>query len=161
MEIRKGTIGDLDAVTALEEICFPPAEAATREKLAERLSRYPAHFWLLLDGGELIAFVNGFCTDAPDLTDEMYANAALHDEHGAWQMIFGVNTHPYHRGRGYAARLIERAVADARADMRRGVVLTCKDALVHYYAKFAFLDEGVTEKSTHGGAVWHQMRLTF
>ena len=24
-----------------------------------------------------------------------------------------------------------------------------------------FVDEGVSEKSTHGNAVWHQMRLTF
>ena len=24
-----------------------------------------------------------------------------------------------------------------------------------------FVDEGVSDKSTHGNAVWHQMRLTF
>ena len=41
-----------------------------------------------------------------------------------------------------------------------GVVLTCKDRLVHYYAKFGFADEGVSA-STHGDVVWHQMRLTF
>ena len=39
-------------------------------------------------------FVDGFVTDTPDLTDEMYADASLHDAHGAWQMIFGVNTLP-------------------------------------------------------------------
>ncbi|MDD5940644.1 MAG: GNAT family N-acetyltransferase, partial [Lachnospiraceae bacterium] len=33
--------------------------------------------------------------------------------------------------------------------------------LVHYYAGFGFQDEGVSEKSVHGGTVWHQMRLTF
>ena len=50
-------------------------------------------------------------------------------------------------------------VADARAQGRRGLVLTCKDRLVHYYAKFGFVSEGVSE-STHGGVVWYQMRLT-
>ena len=40
-------------------------------------------------------------------------------------------------------------------------VNTCKEKLVSYYAKFGFLDEGVSEKSTHGNAEWHQMRLAF
>ena len=28
-----------------------------------------------------------------DLTDEMYEKAAMHNEDGAWQMIFGVKMH--------------------------------------------------------------------
>jgi predicted GNAT family N-acyltransferase len=68
---------------------------------------------------------------------------------------------PAYRRYGYAGKLIERAIADARAQGRKGLVLTCKDKLVHYYGKFGFEDEGISEKSVHGGAVWHQMRLTF
>ena len=101
-----------------------------------------------------------FCTDMPDLTDEMYADAALHDENGAWQMIFGVNTLPCCRCRGYAGLLLQRAIADARAQGRKGLVLTCKEKLLHYYAKFGFVNEGVSA-STHGGVVWYQMRLRF
>ena len=40
-----------------------------------------------------------------------------------------------------------------------GIVPTCKDRLIHYYEKFGFVNEGLTEKSTHGGAEWYQMRL--
>ena len=58
------------------------------------------------------------------------------------------------------ARLLEHVAAAAKAQGRKGVVLTCKDRLVHYYAKFGFVDEGVSA-STHGDVVWHQMRLTF
>ena len=94
MEIRNATMEDLQAIAAVEAACFPAAEAATAEEFAGRLAHYAGHFWLLLEQGELMAFVDGFCTDTPDLTDEMYANAALHDENGAWQMIFGVNTLP-------------------------------------------------------------------
>ncbi len=43
---------------------------------------------------------------------------------------------------------------------RKGLVLTCKDHLVHYYAKFGFENEGVSE-SEHGGVRWNQMRLKF
>ena len=40
------------------------------------------------------------------------------------------------------------------------MVLTCKDRLLAYYAKFGFVNEGVSV-STHGGVVWYQMRLRF
>ena len=99
-------------------------------------------------------------TDEKDLLDELYADASRHDENGAWQMIFGLNTLPEYRRRGVAAALIETLCAAARAQGRRGVVLTCKEHLLPYYAKFGFCDEGLSA-STHGGAVWHQMRRTF
>ena len=160
MEIRNATMDDLQAIAAVETACFPAAEAATAEEFAGRLAHYADHFWLLFEQGELVAFVDGFCTDMPDLTDEMYADAALHDENGAWQMIFGVNTLPEYRKQGLAGQLLRRAIADAKAQGRRGLVLTCKDRLVHYYADFGFVSEGVSG-STHGGVVWYQMRLTF
>ena len=161
MEIRTATGADLDAIAAVEAACFPAAEAATRAEFAERLRYYGDHFWLLWEDGRLVAFVDGFVTDEPDLTDEMYERAELHRENGAWQMIFGVNTLPEYRRQGRAGALLRRAIEDARRQGRKGLVLTCKERLTAYYAGFGFADEGVTEKSTHGGAVWHQMRLRF
>ena len=160
MLIRTATMEDLEAVAAVEAECFPPAEAATKEAFAKRLEYYGNHFWLMYDGDKLISFVNGFVTDEADLTDEMYEKAELHKEHGAWQMIFGVNTIPSCRKRGCAGELIKRAIADAKAQGRKGLVLTCKDRLIPYYSKFGFVNEGVSE-SVHGNAVWNQMRLTF
>lgn len=160
MNIRYADMSDLTAVTAVETACFPPAEAATEQDFAQRLRYYSGHFWLMFDGGTLIAFVDGFVTDEPDLTDDMYENAALHNENGAWQMIFGVNTLPAYRCQGCAARVMERVIADACAQGRKGCVLTCKDKLIQYYETFGFENEGVSE-SVHGGVVWYDMRLTF
>lgn len=160
MEIRTATGADLDAIAAVEAACFPAAEVATPAEFAERLRYYGDHFWLMWEDGRLVAFVDGFVTDEPDLTDEMYERAELHRENGAWQMIFGVNTLPAYRRRGCAGAVLERVIADARAQGRRGCVLTCKDKLVHYYEKFGFVNEGVSQ-STHGGVVWYDMRLTF
>ena len=160
MEIRYATIKDLDAVSAVVAECFPAAEAATRESFEERIKYYGNHFWLMFDEDKLIAFVDGFVTDEPDLTDEMYEKASMHDEKGSWQMIFGVNTIPSYRRKGYAGELIQRAIEDARAQGRKGLVLTCKDKLIPYYSKFGFELEGVSE-SVHGNVVWNQMRLTF
>ncbi len=161
MIIRKATMNDLDAISEVESECFPAAEAATKEEFKERLESYADHFLLMFDGEKLAAFIDGFVTDEPDLTDQMYENAAMHSESGKWQMIFGVNTLPEYRRRGLAGALINEMIAEARRQGRDGLVLTCKDRLVHYYAKFGFLNEGVSGKSTHGGAVWNQMRLTF
>lgn len=161
MIIRKATMNDLDAISEVESECFPAAEAATKEEFRERLESYADHFLLMFDGEKLVAFIDGFVTDEPDLTDQMYENAAMHSESGKWQMIFGVNTLPEYRRRGLAGTLIREMIAEADRQGRDGLVLTCKDRLVHYYAKFGFLNEGVSEKSTHGGAVWNQMRLTF
>ena len=161
MNIRYATMADLDDIASVESECFPVLEAATKEEFEQRIKYYGNHFWLMFDDDKLIAFVDGFVTDEADLTDEMYENASMHNENGAWQMIFGVNTLPEYRRCGYAKELIKKAILDARKQNRKGLVLTCKESLVPYYSKFGFIDEGITDKSTHGNVLWHQMRLDF
>ena len=160
MNIKYATNEDIAEIAAVEAECFPPAEAATEKEFVERVKYYGNHFWLMYEAGKLIALLDGFVTDESDLTDEMYKNATMHDENGAWQMIFGVNTLPSYRKHGYAGELIKRAITDAKEQGRKGLVLTCKDRLLSYYARFGFKNEGVSE-SVHGNVVWNQMRLTF
>lgn len=160
MRIRRAGMADLAAITAVEAACFPAAEAATEEDFAKRLAVYPDCFWLLEEDGKLVCFVDGLVTDEPTIRDEMYADASFHDPKGAWQMVFGVNTLPAYRRRGLAEQVLRQVIADAKAQGRRGCVLTCKDALVHYYEKLGFRNEGVSA-SVHGGVVWYDMRLTF
>ena len=90
MKIRTATMDDLNEIANVEAECFPAAEAATKEEFAGRIRYYGNHFWIMLEEDKLIAFVDGFVTDEADLTDEMYEKAAMHNEDGAWQMIFGV-----------------------------------------------------------------------
>ena len=49
-------------------------------------------------------------------------------------------------------------IEQAKKEGRKGLVLTCKDKLLHYYEDFGFVNEGVS-KSVHGNVVWYQMRL--
>ena len=160
MNIRKATIDDLDIVTHIESACFPPAEAAPREAFKERLARYADHFLIIFDGDTPIGFIDGFVTDDEILTDEMFADASLHNSNGAWQMIFGLNTMPEYRNRGVGGKLIEAFIDLAREEKRKGVILTCKEEKIPYYAKFGFVNEGKSE-SDHGGAKWYQMRVEF
>ena len=160
MVIRTAYMTDLNAIAAVEAACFPSAEAASKAEFEERIKHYGDHFWLMFDNGKLIAFVDGLVTDIPDLTDEMYERAEIHNSRGAWQMIFGVNTLPEYRRNGCAGTLINRCINDAKTQGRKGVVLTCKDALIPYYSKFGFVNEGIS-KSVHGNVKWNQMRMTF
>lgn len=160
MMIRNAGIEDLNAIAEVEAVCFPRAEAATEASLRNRLEIYPDHFWLLYDEERLVGFINGMVTDEPDLSDAMYEDAGMHREEGKWQMIFGVDTIPEYRRRGCAGELMRRVIADAKEQGREGLVLTCKEALIHYYARFGFVNEGISE-SMHGNVVWYQMRLKF
>lgn len=83
MQIRTAVPADLQGIVNIEAECFPAAEAATEASLSGRLTFYPNHFWVQLDGDRMIGFVNGMVTDEPDLRDEMYEDASLHNENGA------------------------------------------------------------------------------
>lgn len=82
MNIRHATAADVNTLAFIEAVCFPPAEAADAQAIAARVAAYPAHFWLLEDGGTVVGFVNGMATNMPDLQDEMYDNTGLHTEAG-------------------------------------------------------------------------------
>jgi len=158
--IRKATIEDLDEITALEAACFPPAEAANRESFDWRLRSYPQHFIVLEQNGKIVSFVNGPITKEKDLIDEMYHSAEFCDENGDWQMVFGLATHPDYQHQGLASQVMRQLIAEAREQGKKGVVLTCKQTKIAFYASFGYQDEGISS-STHGGVPWHQMRLTF
>ena len=108
--IRKATTSDLDLVTHIEATCFPPAEAAPREAFKDRLDHYAGQFLIAFDGDTPIGFIDGF------LTDEMFADASLHNPNGAWQMIFGLNTMPEYRNRGVGGQLIGAFIDLAREE---------------------------------------------
>lgn len=84
LTFRYATPEDVDKIADLEAACFPAAEAATHQSIADRVKAYPTHFFLLCDGDRVISFVNGLVTDEPDLTDEMYERADMNQEDGAW-----------------------------------------------------------------------------
>lgn len=159
MEIRKATMDDLGAIAALEAACFPPAEAATRETFEKRLQVFADCYWLLFEGEKLIGMINGMLTDIPKLSDEMFEDATMHDPNGTWLMIFGVATSPEYQKQGYASMIMNRVIEDAGKQGKKGLVLTCKEHLIHFYEGFGFVNEGVSA-SVHGGAVWYDMKLT-
>lgn len=165
-KIRNAALQDLDDIAALESICFPKKEAASRESFENRLQVFADYFWLLeqrennAEDGKLVSMVNGMLTDATDLVDEMYENSNMHTEDGKWFMIFGVETRPEYQKKGLAGLLLKHVIEEIRKKDKSGIVLTCKEELLKFYEKFGFKNEGIS-RSTHGDVVWYQMRLKF
>lgn len=158
--IRQAVIEDLDRLTQVEAVCFPPAEAARREAFRARIESFPDSFFVLEKDGVVIGFINGAVTDQRTIRDEMFEDASLHDPRGCYQSIFGLDVVPEWQHRGIAKELMRHMIEDARRRGRKGLILTCKDRLIGFYEQFGYRSLGVSE-STHGGAVWYDMILEF
>jgi len=158
--IRPATLTDLPQITSIESICFPQAEAATYASFQHRLTTFPDSFFVAVHDQTIIGFINGCVTNERTIRDEMYEDSSLHDPNGAYQSVFGLDVLPEYRRHGIAAMLMEHLIQDARSKNRKGLILTCKDRLIHYYEKFGYRNLGVSA-SVHGGAVWYDMLLEF
>ena len=55
---------------------------------------------------------------------------------------------------------MEHMIGDARAKGRKGLILTCKDRLIHYYEKFGYKKHGRIRLGPRR-AVWYDMLLEF
>ena len=159
--IRQARPEDLDQVAEVERICFTEAEAAGRESLRLRIQAFPESFLVAEEqGGAIIGFINGAVTDKKTISDDMFEDAGLHKEDGAYQSIFGLDVLPQYRRQGIAAALMEGLIRSAEEKGRKGLILTCKERLIPYYGKFGYRNMGVSE-SVHGGAVWYDMIMEF
>lgn len=141
----------------IEALCFPPAEAASREEIQKRMCAFLENFFVAEVDGKIVGFIDGGTTDQPKLPDEMYHDVNLHKPWGEYQTVFGLNVLPEYRSRGIAGKLLEHLVAESRKRGKKGVILTCKEHLTGFYESHGFQNFGIAE-SEHGGAVWYDMR---
>lgn len=158
--IRNAKREEAGLLAEIERSCFPPAEAAGEDDIADRMDVFGDCFFVAEVEGKIVGFINGAVAADAYLPDEMYHDASLHDPNGEYQTVFGLDVLPEYRKNGIAGKLLEKMIEHARECGRKGVVLTCKDHLVHYYSKFGFENHGMAD-STHGGARWNDMQMIF
>jgi len=160
MLIRQANILDLDGITEVERVCFPPLEAAPRDSFEKRLEAFSDSFLVAVEGGEIIGFINGCVTNKQHIFDEMFHDTLLHNHRGEYQAIFGLAVIAKYRGCGVAHRLMNEFIELARGRGKKGLILTCKEQRIDYYAAFGYKNLGVSG-SNHGGAVWYDMIIEF
>lgn len=147
-------------IADIEARCFLPEEAASPEKVLQRIQAYPNFFicaWYL---GQIVGFINGPVSESRDLQDEMYEDTSLHNPVlGRHQMVLSLAVDPEFQHQKIGSQLIEAMCEKSKKQGHLDVVLTCKKELVDFYKQHGFVDEGIS-LSQHSGSIWHQMRKT-
>ena len=144
----------------IEQICFPPNEACSREHMTERINGAPELFLVAVDTntGLIAGFFNGIATNEEEFRDEFFTDITLHNPEGKNIMLLGLDVLPEYRMQGLARELVRRYVERERLNNRKKAILTCLDSKVEMYKKMGFIDDGIAN-STWGGEAWHQMSL--
>ena len=149
---------DLESIAEIEAVCFPAAEAASRDSFKERIAAFPESFLVAEADGKLIGYINGCATDSPVIYDELFYSTTHHNQNGENLTIFGLAVIPEFRKQGVASQLMKHFVQTAKNLGKRKVILTCKERLIRYYECFGYVNNGIS-KSTHGGTQWFDMTL--
>ncbi len=150
---------DLDECFLVETSGFSPEEAATRETIQLRIECFPEGFLVAQVDGRVVGILNSAATDKTDLGDEELKHLVGHDPAGKNLVVFALAVLPEYRKQGIARQLLSRFADEAREQGKENILLMCKQHLIPYYERMGFVHTGLS-KSTHGGAAWHEMRLT-
>lgn len=107
MTFRDATAADLDVLLALENACYPPNQAYSREEYRYSLTKAKALNVLWEDEkGNVTGFVGAF-------------------HHRTWRLghVYTVNVHPSERGKGLGMRLMDECHRRLEEMGMRAVVL--------------------------------------
>lgn len=160
MIIRSAKLEDLEEINRIEKICFPIAEAASKEALKERIQAFENCFYVAQKDHQLVGFINGCISDHDTIQDEAYERVDDHNPMGKYQMVFGLDVLPNYQHQGIAQKLMNHFIESAKSRGQLGMVLTCKKELIGFYEQFGFINHGQSV-STHGNVIWYDMRLLF
>lgn len=147
-----------DAIVNIEQICFPPGVAETREALLKRVALISDLFIVAVEknSGRVVAYLNGVPTSREHFCDEFFSDYSLYDENGGSIMLLGLGVLPEYRGRGIARALMMHYQKMQKECGRKKLFLTCQEDKVGMYQNMNFRDLGIAN-SSWGGKVWHEM----
>ena len=157
-EFRNIKLEEADQAAIIEQICFPPNEACSKEHMKERVIYAKELFLVAVDKttGKIAGFLNGLSTDEEVFRDEFFTDITLYNPEGKNIMLLGLDVLPEYRRQGLATEIVKRYVERERKNNRDKILLTCLDSKVSMYKKMGFLDEGMAN-SAWGGEKWHEM----
>lgn len=148
-----------DTAAHIEQICFPPNEACTRDMMLQRVAAAPELFLVAIEKetGKMAGFLNGLSTHEGVFRDEFFTDVHLFEPSGTNIMLLGLDVLPEFRNQGLARELVSQYKKCQKSAGRCCLLLTCLDSKVSMYQKFGFTDLGLAN-STWGGESWHEMR---
>ncbi|EPQ0971262.1 GNAT family N-acetyltransferase [Citrobacter farmeri] len=153
---RQAVPADVDRCYEIETLAYEGDEAATREKIATRIQRYPQGFMCMELNGEVAGFINAGCAWEVVMSDEEFKELVGHDPDAPNAVIMSVVVHPDFQGKGYSSLMMREFVTRMKAMRKKTIHLMCKDRHVDLYAHFGYRYVKPSE-SDHGGMAWHEM----
>ena len=158
-EFRTIHKNETDEAAQIEQICFPPHEACSKQAIKDRVENAPELFLVAVDkkNSKIAGFLNGLATDEVSFRDEFFTDVKLHNPGGRHIMLLGLDVLPEYRNRGLAREIICQYLKRERENGRELLVLTCLEEKVDMYKKMGFSDGGIAN-SSWGGEEWHEMR---
>lgn len=157
-EFREVLPTEADIVAEIEQICFPPNEACTPERMRERVAAIQNLFLIAVDKetGKIAGFLNGLATNEDTFRDEFFEDASLNQKDGKNIMILGLDVLPEYRRQGLATEIVRQYSERESAKGRKMLILTCLDSRVPMYEKMGFVNKGIAN-SSWGGEEWYEM----
>ena len=151
---------EAEEAALIEQICFPPNEACTPERIRERAAAAPQLFLAAIcrQTGEMAGFLNGLSTDETVFRDAFFTDIRLYKPEGSQIMLLGLDVLPAYRRRGLATLIVRTYARMAREMGKKRLILTCLDEKVPMYEKMGFRDLGLSG-SSWGGEAWHEMDM--
>jgi ribosomal protein S18 acetylase RimI-like enzyme len=156
--IRSARPEDADRCFEIESISYEGDEAATREKISQRITTYPDGFMVIEIGGTIAGFINSGSTDHVIMSDERFKELVGHDPEGKHNVIMSVVVHPEFQGKGVSSILMHNYILRMRHLRKESIQLMCKARHIALYEKFGFR-YSKKSASSHGGMSWHEMIL--
>lgn len=159
-EFRNIRQDEIEQAVEIEQICFPPHEACSRQHMTERIKAAPELFLVAVDrgNGRIAGFLNGLSTNEAVFRDEFFTDAKLYEPDGAHIMLLGLDVLPEYRRKGLATEIVRRYAEQEASKGRTSLILTCLQEKVAMYEKMGFVDNGIAN-STWGGEEWHEMSI--
>ena len=151
---------EADEAAGIEQICFPPNEACSREHMKERIRVASDLFLVAIDRetGKMAGFLNGIATNEYNFRDEFFTDAGIHKPDGKNIMLLGLDVLPEYRKQGLGRELVYNYCRREQECGRSRLILTCLQNKVKMYSKFGFRDLGESA-SRWGGEKWHEMEI--
>ncbi len=157
MKIRHAILEDLSAIMLVENENFSPEEAASPEAMRRRLELSPDTILVIEDetSQTLLGYVSSLPCPTERLTDDLFDATSI-DAEAPYLAILSLSILSEYQGQGLGGLLLAALKELALDQDRRGITLTCHEALVPYYEANGFVDLGYSQ-SSHGGSVWIDM----
>ena len=126
-EFRDIKLKEGDQAVQIEQICFPPHEACSKEHVMEKVIYASELFLVAIDKekGNVAGFLTGVATDEEAFRDEFFTDIRLHCVNGKNIMLLGLDVLPEYRGQGLARAIMECYAKREKEKGRKALVLTC------------------------------------